>query len=92
MKCEVKCIKNDLKEDCRALGLGNIFIVLLISIVVTATLREILGEFIYNCISMAISLVILLYFAFLGYFVWKDATDYCSNRKTKAQINSPGDS
>lgn len=90
MKCEIKCIKNDLKEDFRGLDLKSALIIALIPIAVTGVFRILLGNYIFIYVSTILSLVIFAYFILLGYFTWKDAVDYCRNRKIKTQNNSPG--
>ena len=85
MKCEIKCIKNDFKEDCRTLGLRAALIITLISFLVITILRELLGASLCAYVSMAIALAAFVYFILLGYFTWKDAAEYCKNRKIKTQ-------
>jgi len=81
MKCELKYIKNDIKEDFRTLGLKMIIIFTLMSIVATTIIRMVLGDFIFTYFSIILSLLIFAYLALVVYFGWVDAVEYCKKNK-----------
>ena len=90
MKCEIKCIKNDLKADLRGLNLKSALLIVLIPIAVTGMFLIMLGDYIFTYTSIISSLVIFAYFTLLAYFTWKDAVEYCKKRKGKTQIDNMG--
>lgn len=81
MKCELKYIKNDIKEDFRALGLKLIIFFALISFVATTVIRMVLGDFIFSYFSIIFSLLIFVHFTLVIYLGWVDAVEYCKNYK-----------
>jgi len=88
MKCEIKCIKNDLKADLRGLNLKSTLLIVLIPIIVTGMFLIMLGDYIFTYASIISSLVIFAYFTLLVYFTWKDAVEYCKKRKGKTQTDN----
>ena len=90
MKCEIKCIKNDLKEDYKTLGLRTLSIIFLFSFGMSIALYILLSDYILIYTSIISTLVIFAYFTLLAYFTWKDAVEYCKKRKGKTQIDNMG--
>jgi len=81
MKCESKCIRNDLKKDYRMLDLKSVLIIVLIPFIAVVILHTVLNGYIFLCLSILVSSVALIYFALLGYFTWIDAVHYCKNKQ-----------
>lgn len=73
MKCEVRYIKQKVKEDYKTVSIKGMLIVALISFVVAFALSFFLADFIIY--------TLLMLFLTIGlYAVWKDAVKYCRNR------------
>ena len=74
MKCEIKYIEHKAKKDYKAFTVGGFITVILISIAVSFALSLFLD-------STAVNYLLVLSFALLMCCMWKDAVDYCKNRK-----------
>ena len=73
MKCEMRYIKQKVKEDYETITIKGMLGVASISFVVSFALSFFLAE-------SAIYLLLMLFLMIGLYAVWKDAMNYCKNR------------
>ena len=73
MKCEMRYIKQKVKEDYKTVTIKGMLGIALFSFVVSFALSFFLSE-------SAIYLLLMLFLMIVLYAVWKEAVNYCKNR------------